>query len=203
MTALAGRVRRSVMVAAVCSAIVGWVVGCSSGEDAPVSSSSVAVAADDGGGEAIGAVPATTLPSTVSAEQAALESAVYDAEQTIRRGAEAMFTWYPATDTSPADAVVRAARYLTVRMATPDGGGVRLPAGWAQWKTQQATVLATVEIRADEPDEPDSATRIKRVITITQRVDIGRGAPVAQSPVTSWVTAIRTSAGWRISDMRF
>lgn len=196
---LSRRIAAAVIAASVVSVIAA---GCGSSDDAPPESSAVSEPAAGAGGGAPVMQPDASASSAPHDPEAALDEQVRVAEGTIRRGLEAMFTWYPGTDTSPADAIGRATRYLTADMAkTSESGQPTLQ--WTRWKKAGANVIATTDIQADESDQADSMTQIRRVVAIVQHVDAGSGAPEAQPPITSWVTASQTSGGWRISAMSF
>lgn len=194
--------QRTIDAVIAASAVCLIAAGCSPEDHAPVPSSASTephvIAGDGAPVMQPEAAPSTSPddPKRILADQ------VRAAEQTIRRGLEAMFTWYPSTDKSPADAIGRATRYLTADMAkTSNSSNPTLQ--WTRWKEAGASVIAAADIQADEPDQKDSATQVKRVVAIVQHVDTGRGAPTSEPPITAWVTASQTSGGWRISAMAF
>ncbi len=115
---------------------------------------------------------------------------------------DTIFTWYPGKDESTRDAYRRADRYLTESLAALSDRDEPAPqtAQWVDWAERKATVTAETFVVADE-HPPDTADRVIREAVITQTVTRSAGSKETLTPLNAHVTAIRTSAGWRVSDI--
>jgi hypothetical protein len=115
---------------------------------------------------------------------------------------DTIFTWYPGKDESTRDAYQRASPYMTESLAALANSGepMQQTAQWVDWAERKATVTAETFVVAGEhpPDTPD---RVIREAVITQTVTDPAGAKATLSPLNAHVTAIRTDAGWRVSDI--
>lgn len=143
-------------------------------------------------------------PSPAEATKPSL--AAQAAEDVARQGLTVVFTWYPATDSTPNDAYGRARDSLTDPLAermivdarTERGPGIQ----WAQWAGQQAKVIADVSIECSGcPDDTD--TVVHRVATIKQTVVSSNGTDTVDPDTTVWVTIVREGDRWLIDEIRY
>jgi hypothetical protein len=130
-----------------------------------------------------------------------------DPAAVITKVIETMFSWQPGKDTSPADAFTRAKPLLSAPLAAqqPDLAGPQAGSQWHDWAYARATIAANAVIVADEhpPDTPD---KVFRVVAIKQAIGgpkVGAGdATGNEINSTAWVTAVRTSQGWRVDSIQ-
>lgn len=116
---------------------------------------------------------------------------------------ETMFTWDPATHSSPGDASSRAIPYLGDSLANLQPQLVETGAGqrWQIWAQERARVSARVDVLADlYPEEPD---RTHRTVTITQTVVSADGTVEDRIQLTAWVIAAKHTDGWRVDTVDF
>lgn len=115
---------------------------------------------------------------------------------------ETIFTWYPATDTSSADAFTRAVPYLTPTLAeqadsrSERGPGLR----WQQWADAGAQVRAYAAVVAAE-HEPDTDTHVHRLVMVTQEVTADGAELEPPMNLTVRASAVSTPQGWRVDTL--
>lgn len=133
------------------------------------------------------------------------EMAPAEAQEVIRTGLETMFTWFPARDTSTADAYQRALPYLGPELQA--GKGNRLERGnsvwWQEWKDQQAEVTAVALLVAGEhpEDKPDT---VQRAVLLTQTVKAPDGKELDSTTMRiERVVAKKRPEGWRVEEINF
>lgn len=121
----------------------------------------------------------------------------------MHAGLETLFTYQPDKDTTQLDAARRAEPLLGP--AGIDAGFAALApitgAQWRQWAQAHATVKATVAIPAGN-DNPDTPTRVSRVVTITHRVTDPAGQPIGRPPIpfAVYTTVTKDTTGvWHIT----
>ncbi|MBX7432784.1 hypothetical protein JDV09_11805 [Mycobacterium sp. Y57] len=127
-----------------------------------------------------------------------------DPDQVISTALETMFTWAPAQDASPNDALERASGLLTSDLAEQAGGAPEPGPGsqWEQWRADGAVVEATAYFVADETP-PNSADRAHRVVVIVQSATTPDHRLINETRHTAWVVADRSDGGWRVSSIDF
>jgi hypothetical protein len=133
------------------------------------------------------------------------ETAPAEAQDAIVKGIEAMFTWFPARDSSPMDAYNRALPFLGP--AFRDGANNTLERGnsvwWQEWKDEKAEVNAdALLVAAEHPaDTPDT---VQRAVLVTQTVKAADGKELDKSSMRiERVVAKKDPEGWRVQEINF
>lgn len=124
-----------------------------------------------------------------------------DPTELILHAMETMFEWRPLSDASTADAFARATPYLAADLAGqtrsgPDEGGAQ----WQKWAAAGATAQVEAVIASDE-HPPDTDASVKRVVLIAVTIVTPDGRPLDTFDFTAWVSAGKTSQGWRVDEI--
>lgn len=126
-----------------------------------------------------------------------------DARSAASSALSTMYSWTPATDRSPADALERALPQLTgtARMQAQERTGpVRPIAHWSRWAQEKTIVTATVptDTMTDVPigTSPHSTTVRAKVTQFLQPVD---AAPSTYAKFTVRVSLERSGSQWLVS----
>ncbi|CAM3982563.1 hypothetical protein [Smaragdicoccus niigatensis] len=123
-------------------------------------------------------------------------------DEVIVKALDTIFTWHPGTDASTIDGYRRAAPLLTQSLSDKSSAGsdVRPSAQWQDWARRKVSVNATTFIVAGE-HRADTPDRIERTAVVTQTVVDPAASSQTLAPFNAYVAAVRTSAGWRVSDI--
>lgn len=127
-----------------------------------------------------------------------------DPSAVMKAALTTIFSYRPATDSSQMDAATRAKPLLGP--AGVDAGFAALAPitghQWQEWKEQKLVVTAVPKIPS-RGDNPDTATTVSRVATITQTVtnpSTHQPAGRPPSPLTAFVTCRKDATGaWHIT----
>jgi len=153
------------------------------------------------------APPTTTVTSSPAAAEGTSPSpAAQAAEDAARQGLTAVFTWYPATDSTQNDAYGRARPWLTDSLTQRMSVDARTERGpsvqWTQWAEQQTKVIADVNIECSGCPA-DTDTVIHRVATIKQTAVSDNGTDTVQPDTTVWATIVQEDGRWLIDEIRY
>lgn len=117
-----------------------------------------------------------------------------------------IFTWRPAEQAGPWDALAAAAESDRLTGPLSEAAAQRpadepLPTQWASWAASGDVVVAATE-RVGEPAEPDVPEATVRLILrqVVQHTD-GSATPLAEMPVV--VDMVRDGATWNAAEYRF
>ncbi len=112
----------------------------------------------------------------------------------------AIFSWEPATDTSPTDALVRSSNYLTGAAATSareaSTNTVRASAEWGAWRQAGDLVTARVEGVQATVLNPSKAVGRATVIQTVLHLD---GGSTPYQRFTAAAELVRTADGWKLA----
>lgn len=124
------------------------------------------------------------------------------AEDSAQKGLTAIFTWYPAADSSPTVGYQRAREWVTDALAQRMGTQATTARGpglqWEQWAAAGTQVIAT-DVRLEcSGCPPDTDMQIQRVATI-QQAAITDGETESVTPKTVvWITMVKQGDRWLI-----
>lgn len=138
--------------------------------------------------------------SDVPTEGGDAEASDPAAIEAITGALQTMFSWNPATDTSSADAYVRAIPYLTDELAAQAGQRTERGPGrqWQDWAASGAAVDAEAYVVVAEHTK-DTPDRIERTVMVVQTVRAPDQSVLESIETEAEVTATRTPQGWRVS----
>lgn len=121
----------------------------------------------------------------------------------------AILSWQPATDTSKADALLRARPWLGGDLAAlvdaPDttSSAVRPDREWDAWARSGDTLTAACATAADTPNSPDGMRTVIVDVSCRQQVLHSSGSVTPRPPETWRTTVTATPDGWRVTDFRY